>query len=233
MHWFNKLNAFIALAAIGCGGGANEAKAPSEAMAGTPGSAATAGADNGASGASGAATSGAAGSSQGGSAGGSSAGSPGLGSACKGAKPMCLKNTTRPANAPALTTGAWLNISPPQVPFATVPNVFTQGLATDACDSSTLYLTISAFDIVAANAGVYKSVDAGANWKRVSALDEPIHVVVDPDDSNHLYAVDGVRGNTEGFWTSCDGGESFYQTDGFKALEKRRACSNTTFTTSP
>jgi len=224
MNWLNKLNALVAIAAIGCGGGANEAKAPPEAGAGMPGSASSAGSDSGVAGASGSNASGSAGSSRGGSPsgsmGGSAAGSVGLGSACKGATPVCLKNTTRPGNAPALTTGAWLNISPPQVPFATVPNVFTQGLATDPCDSSTLYLTISAFDIVAANAGIYKSVDAGSTWRHVSGLDEPIHIVVDPNDSNHLYAVDGVRGNSEGFWTSCDGGESFYQTDGFKALEK-------------
>jgi photosystem II stability/assembly factor-like uncharacterized protein len=47
-------------------------------------------------------------------------------------------------------------------------------------------------------------------------MDEPIHVRVDPHNSNHLYCVDGVRGATMGFWKSTDGGTTWVQPQGFK-----------------
>src|SRR3954465_13468864 len=154
MHWVSKVSAFVSLAAIGCGGsGANEAKTPLESAAGAAGAQSSA-AGEGNSSAAGGNPSGTGGSSSNASAGSSSAGtssnnpsggSAGLGKACKGAAPVCAKNTARSSNAPALSADTWVNISPPQVPFS-MPNVFTQALAIDPCDTSTLYLTISAFD---------------------------------------------------------------------------------------
>ena len=40
-------------------------------------------------------------------------------------------------------------------------------------------------------------------------LDLAIDVRVDPNDSNHLYATDGVRGHSHGFWESVDGGANW------------------------
>lgn len=130
-----------------------------------------------------------------------------------------------PTDAPALIPGEWTNVGPSQVPFGN--DVFTQGLAIDPCDPAILYLAVSAFDI--APAGLFKSTNAGATWTRVAQvttdqegvdhLDEPIRVRIDPEDPQHLYVVDGVRGATMGFWVSHDGGETFTMPEGFRSLE--------------
>jgi hypothetical protein len=130
-----------------------------------------------------------------------------------------------PDDAPALAPGVWTNVGPAQVTFGN--DVFTQGLAIDPCDPAILYLTVSAFDV--APAGLFKTTNAGATWTRVASvqsdqegvdhLDEPIRVRIDPEDPQHLYVVDGVRGATMGFWVSHDGGESFTMPEGFRSLE--------------
>ena len=43
----------------------------------------------------------------------------------------------------------------------------------------------------------------------------PLHVRIDPNDSNHLYAGDGVRGSSPGFFVSTDGGINFVKPQGF------------------
>ena len=186
---------FVALFVVACGGGGNsgDVRAP-DAMGGMANSDASTGGTTGSTGghtATGGKSSSTGGQASGGTAsntGRSSAGTgggqatdggTGLGATCKNAPPVCLKNTKLPAKAPALSLGTFTNISPAVVPF-NLPNVFTQALATDGCDVSTLYLTIDGFDTVAAKAGLYKSTDAGATWRQVSQLDEPIQVVVDP-----------------------------------------------------
>jgi hypothetical protein len=132
--------------------------------------------------------------------------------------------TTLPPGAPVLAPGSWKNISPPGVVFQTgATAVFTQGITLDPCNEATLYLCVCSFDVAGGNPGVYKSTDAGGTWKKVGKLDEPIHIRVDPGDPNHLYAVDGVRGATGGFWVSNDGGDTWTQPAGFAALDKGAA----------
>jgi hypothetical protein len=154
---------------------------------------------------------------------------------CKGSNATC--KTTRSADAPNLPLGQWVNIGPSDVPFGDKTLVtFTQGIAIDPCDPSTLYLTVNGFDPAGSKAGLYKSTNGGASWRRVGRvmashtqadhIDEPIRVRVDPRDSQHLYIVDGVRGDTQGFWVSCDGGETFFQPDGFAKVLKDEGISN-------
>jgi hypothetical protein len=128
-----------------------------------------------------------------------------------------------PQGAPALTMGSWKDISPAGVDWDTV---FTQGLAIDPCNPAVLYLTTDSFD--ASKGGLYKSVDAGATWTRVAKitggpgyLDEPIKVVIDPKNTQHMYVGDGVRGGSEGFWISTDGGNTFTQPTGFSDLKSQ------------
>jgi photosystem II stability/assembly factor-like uncharacterized protein len=148
---------------------------------------------------------------------GTSAGRAGIVSDGGGASSVtCAEPSTTPDGTPALTVGVWTNISPKDVPFG---DAFTQGMAIDPCDTATLYLTVCSFDVEGNKAGLYKSTDAGATWKRISLLDEPIRVRIDPRDSRHLYAVDGVRGGTQGFFVSVDGGETFQQPEEFKNLK--------------
>lgn len=118
--------------------------------------------------------------------------------------------------APDLKPGVWTNITPPEAHVKEADHVFCQGMAIDPSNPSTLYLCVCGYD-VSKNVGLYKSTDAGSTWKKVGPLDEPIHVVVNPKDSKHLYAVDGVRGNTMGFWISKDGGETWTKPAGFNA----------------
>ena len=130
---------------------------------------------------------------------------------------FCLALGSAARANPDLVPGTWLNITPPGLNLDPSEHVFCQGMAIDPSKPSTLYLGICAYD-VAKGAGLYKSTDAGSNWKKVGNLDEPVHVVVDPKNSNHLYAVDGVRGNTLGFWISNDGGVSWTKPEGFTKI---------------
>lgn len=120
---------------------------------------------------------------------------------------------------PATTVGVWKQINPPGVVMSKDNHVFCQGVTVDLKNPRTVYLCVCAYD--AAKGGLYKTTDSGATWKKIGMLDEPLHVAIDPDDSNHLYCVDGVRGATQGFWVSKDAGVSWSMPDGFKkATEK-------------
>jgi hypothetical protein len=132
---------------------------------------------------------------------------------------------TRPSLAqPALTPGVWKNITPAGVTMTPDNHVFCQGMALDPQNPATLYLGVCAYDV--SKAGLYKSTDAGATWRKVGKLDEPIHMVVDPHNSNHLYCVDGVRGGTCGFWVSNDGGDTWTEPQGFKQIIRKPVGTN-------
>jgi hypothetical protein len=132
----------------------------------------------------------------------------------------CTPNAVLPAGSPALAVGVWTNISPAGVPFDANATAFGQGITLDPCDVGTLYLAVVGFDPAKANAGIYKSTNAGSTWTRVGQLDEPINVSVDPRNPRHLYASDGVRGSTMGFWVSADGGNHWTLPDGFNTAAR-------------
>ena len=123
------------------------------------------------------------------------------------------------AAGPDLKPGVWTKIGPAGVTMTEENHVFCQGLAIDPSHPSTLYLCVCAYDV--SKGGLYKTTDGGATWARVGHLDEPIHVVVDPKDSDHLYCVDGVRGETQGFWVSTDGGNTWKMPPGFEAATRK------------
>jgi hypothetical protein len=114
---------------------------------------------------------------------------------------------------PPLTVGTWQHITPAGVTMTAENHVFCQGMAIDPAHPSTLYLCVCAYDV--SKGGLYKTRDGGATWTRIGKLDEPIHIVIEPHHSNHLYCVDGVRGNTQGFWVSTDGGNTWTSPAGF------------------
>jgi photosystem II stability/assembly factor-like uncharacterized protein len=120
---------------------------------------------------------------------------------------------------PDLTPGVWKNITPEGVTMTPDNHVFCQGVTLNPQHPQTLYLCVCAYD--AKLGGLFKTTDAGSTWKKVGSLDEPLHVVIDPRNSNHLYCVDGVRGATLGFWESKDGGESWAMPEGFKAATQK------------
>ena len=118
-----------------------------------------------------------------------------------------------------VTPGVWKKINPPGVVMTPENHVFCQGVTVDPKNPRTVYLCVCAYEIKLG--GLFKSTDSGATWAKIGHLDEPLHIAIDPADSNHLYAVDGVRGSTLGFWDSNDGGKSWSMPEGFKkATEK-------------
>src|SRR3954453_16784902 len=104
--------------------------------------------------------------------------------------PGRLAHTADEAN-PGLVGGGWKNITPPTVTTSFKDHVFCQGVTVDPGRPTTLYLCICAYD--ASKGGLFKTTDSGKTWKKIAHLDEPLHVAVNPDDSKHLYCVDGVR----------------------------------------
>jgi hypothetical protein len=206
----------------GCGGPAEKSPTKPSGSGGNSGGTSSAGGSAGTSGGSagqnggsaattGGATSGGSGGEGAGPSGGSGGSNPGVSAKCETPVGPGL-----PDGAPTLEAGTWVNISPAEWPFDTDP-FFTQGIAVDPCNPAILYLTTSAFDTT--NAGLFKSLDAGASWTKVGNLDEPIRVRINPENTQHLYVGDGVRGGTMGFWVSTDGGDTWTQPEGFSNLQ--------------
>jgi MYXO-CTERM domain-containing protein len=126
--------------------------------------------------------------------------------------------------APTLEEGVWTEITPSQVTAGNLDTCLGQGIQFDTQNPSTIYWGSTPYQ--AANGGLFKSTDSGETWNRVASitpawdgasdyLDMPLHVRIDPWDSNHLYAGDGVRGSSNGFFVSTDGGETFVTPPGF------------------
>lgn len=125
---------------------------------------------------------------------------------------------------PALTKGTWQEITPPTVTTGAPETCIGQGVAIDLKNRSTIYWGTTPYTQAAG--GLFKTTDAGSNWTRIAKvtpiypgasdhLDMPLHIRIDPNDSKHLYAGDGVRGGSNGFWVSTDGGDNFVQPKGF------------------
>jgi hypothetical protein len=139
--------------------------------------------------------------------------------------PTCANGSTKlPSGAPSLTAGVFKNISPKGPSFGWgAENVFVQGMTLDPCNPATLYVTVSGFNsstFATVVGGLYRSTDAGSSWTTVGKFEQPINVRVDPKDPLHLYVGDSVRGGTNGFWASTDGGKTWAQPDGFKKLSQ-------------
>jgi len=121
------------------------------------------------------------------------------------ATPSTTAQAPSPGIAPVLKRGVWTNLTPVADKMKdSKRRMFCQGFAIDPQNPATIYVCVCDYDL-ADGIGLYKTTDGGATWKRLG-FEEPLHVLIDPKDSNHLYCVDGVRGKTQGFWVSFDGG---------------------------
>ncbi|HKY38906.1 MAG TPA: hypothetical protein VJN18_23365 [Polyangiaceae bacterium] len=123
----------------------------------------------------------------------------------------------------ALTSDAWTDISPGEAKLGINGDeaVFTQGIAVDPSNPGTVYVALAGnnnktFQFI--QGGLCKSTDSGATWSLLGNFDQPLDVVVDPEDPLHLYVGDGVRGGTFGFWSSVDGGQTWVQPQAFVEL---------------
>lgn len=136
---------------------------------------------------------------------------------------------------PALKPGTWSDITPSEAGLkcctGTGGNSFGASfIEVDPSDPRTLYV---GFDQL----GLWKSVDGGSTWKapgkkeqlnaqggnQTGYLDSPLRLRVDPGDSKHLYATQGVRGQTLGFWVSNDGGSTWKLPQGFADIAASKA----------
>jgi hypothetical protein len=115
------------------------------------------------------------------------------------------------------TSGTWVNITPP-APGIGSANYGTTNLAIDPNNHAILYATVD-------QQGLWKSTNCGASWALLGTppavyvnpgnsyttpyLDSPIEVQVDPADSTHLVATQGVRGISLGFYVSHDSGNTW------------------------
>ncbi len=123
---------------------------------------------------------------------------------------------------PDLTPGEWQSITPPELDLSGTYG--TAFVTLDPMDPVRIYAS-------ADTQGLWKSTDAGATWARLGDpaqtgdtatgyLDSPIAVSVDPCNRDHLYATQGVRGTTLGFWESEDGGETWTMPAGVVAISQ-------------
>jgi len=101
---------------------------------------------------------------------------------------------------PSLALGVFTDISPPGLDL--VKTFGAPWVELDPTSPYTLYLCVD-------TQGLWKTTDGGTSWRRIGNLDSPVAVRVDPRDGNHLLATQGVRGMTQGFFISHDGGETF------------------------
>jgi MYXO-CTERM domain-containing protein len=119
---------------------------------------------------------------------------------------------------PSLTQGVWQDITPPVITKGAPETCIGQGVTFDPKNRSTLYWGTTPY--TEEDGGLFKSTDAGSTWARVAKvspayngasdhLDMPLHIRIDPNDSNHIYAGDGVRGSSTGFFVSHDGAATF------------------------
>lgn len=121
---------------------------------------------------------------------------------------------------PVLEPGVWTDISPPDSGMVCCPESGGNSygvllVEVDPSDPNTIYTGI---DVL----GIWKTTDRGSTWRRLGSPDEPstyidtpIRLRVNPNDSNHLYATQGVHGANLGFWVSRDGGDTWAMPQGF------------------
>jgi hypothetical protein len=135
----------------------------------------------------------------------------------------CGVDATPTGTPPGLVPGVWQNITPPGIDLSRF------GVAVVALDPGHPYTLYANSD----SQGIFRTTDGGATWMRLgnppatpdygtseTYLDSMTGLYVDPCDSQHLYATDGVRGATLGFWVSHDGGNSWVKPPGWIEVEK-------------
>src|SRR5258708_7500734 len=123
--------------------------------------------------------------------------------------PSCSAPSAATGTTPTLTPGQWTKITPPGI--CAGAHFGCMDMHVLPCSPSTLYLTTDV-------EGMWKSTDAGATWKKIGNLPEPVSpgvMEIDPKNPKSMYYIGGVRGASLGFWVSSDGGDTWTEPAGF------------------
>ena len=115
--------------------------------------------------------------------------------------------------ATGLPVGIWTNITSAamQVPLVNYVTA-TGGICVDS--GGALFVTTGGYkasDFSLFVGGIWRSRDQGTTFTKVSpsGCEQPIGVIVDPTNKNHLWAWCGVRGSGQGVWESTDNGDTW------------------------
>jgi hypothetical protein len=121
-----------------------------------------------------------------------------------------------------LTPGVWTNITPSELGLDPDETYGASTITFDPSDRRVLYAT---FD----EQGLWKSTDRGLTWVELGSgtasggssttrLDSPVCLAVDPTNPLVLVATQGIRGTSQGFWRSTDGGATWSKPAGFSSV---------------
>lgn len=138
---------------------------------------------------------------------------------------MCLTVLIQ-AN-PVLTPGVWTEITPAAAPGGDLNTCLGQGITVHPTNPSILFWCNGPY--MATNGGLFKTTNGGSTWTRVAKvkpawtgasdhIDIALHVRINPKDPRRIYCCDGVRGSSQGFFISDDGGDNFTLPQGFLAV---------------
>jgi hypothetical protein len=126
------------------------------------------------------------------------------------------------SNPLGLTPGVWKDITPTDISGTFGAN----SIDIDPTNPLTIYASLD-------QRGIWKSTNGGKDWSKIGDIDSPLRVAVDPCDSSHLYATEGVRGSKQGFWVSHDGGATWVQPQGFADIASTTTRDVTTLAVDP
>lgn len=132
------------------------------------------------------------------------------------------QSTGLPVTLPAADYPAdtWVDITPSVVSKADSGSFGCNDIQIDPNNPNILY---SCWDEKAMTSGsrVTKSTDGGATWAKLGNInfESPLHIRIDPTNSNHLFLVDGVRQpQTWGLFESNDGGNTWAAPAGYAEI---------------
>lgn len=101
-----------------------------------------------------------------------------------------------------------IDITPAAITTGSTDTCLLQGIAYDKNRPGTIYVCNGPF---VSGGGLYKTTNGGQTWVNISSglFDNPLHIYINPLNSDQLYATASVRGSGQGIWKSSNAGVSW------------------------